>query len=171
MQKALFLDRDGVINREIGNYVFTQEQFIWQEGIFDVCRFAKSKGYLLIVITNQGGISKGIYTIQDTEKLHDYMTSVFESEGCPLTDIYYSPYHKDISTNILSKPSSLMLEKACSKYNIDAKLSFMIGDRPRDIVCGKRIGCRTIGISEEAKAAEPDYWSRDILGVQTDWFV
>jgi len=97
------------------------------------------------------------------------MVSVFEAEGCPLTDIYYSPYHKDISKNILSKPSSLMLEKACSKYHIDAHLSIMIGDRPRDIVCGKRIGCTTIGISAEAREADPDYWSADVASIQPEW--
>lgn len=170
MHKALFLDRDGVVNREMGDYVFTRDRFHFEPGILDIARRAHLSGYLLIVITNQGGIQKGLYSVEQADALHAYLASCFEEWGCPLTDIYFSPYHPTISQNILSKPSSLMIEKACAKYQIDAGQSWMIGDRARDIVSGKRAGCHTVGIGAETQEAFPDFFAPSVLDLsRSEW--
>jgi D-glycero-D-manno-heptose 1,7-bisphosphate phosphatase len=162
MNKAIFLDRDGVINKEMGRYVFTKEDFRFEEGIFDLGRQAIASGFLLIVVTNQGGIQKGIYTIEQADALHQFMIQKFQDEGCPLTEVYLSPYHQDISKNILSKPSSLMIEKACNKYKIIASQSWMIGDRERDIVSGRLARCKTAGIGTDTINARPDVWADSV---------
>lgn len=169
-QKALFLDRDGVINTEMGRYVFSREEFHFEPGIFELCRAAVQAGYKLIVITNQGGIQKGIYTVQDTDALHAWMASVFLTEGCALTDIYFSHCHKEFSKNILSKPSSLMIEKACARHNIDPAQSWMIGDQPRDLMCGATAGCRTIGIGTHTRDEKADAWFENTASVDLHLF-
>lgn len=169
--KALFLDRDGVINQEMGDYVFKTEEFHFEEGIVEIGRKALSRGYLIIVVTNQGGIQKGLYSIEEVDRLHAWMKDHFIRHQCPITDIYFSPYHKDFGKNILSKPSSLMLEKACAKYGIDARQSWMIGDRARDVEAGKGVGCRTVGIGEDSAHAGADYWMPTIKSLsQSEWF-
>lgn len=170
MHKALFLDRDGVVNREMGDYVFTRERFHFEPGISEIAQKAHLSGYLLIVITNQGGIQKGLYSIEQADALHAYMASCFEDWGCPLTATYFSPYHQAISKNILSKPSSLMIEKACARYQIEAGQSWMIGDRARDIISGKKAGCRTVGIGAETQNAHPDFLAQSVLDLsRSDW--
>jgi len=170
VSKALFLDRDGVINQEMGDYVFKKEDFHFEDGIVDLCRKALNKGFLLIVVTNQGGIQKGLYSIEEVDRLHAWMKDYFDQHQCPITDIYFSPYHKDLGKNILSKPSSLMLEKACAKYGIDARQSWMIGDRVRDIEAGKRVGCRTVGIGEDSANSGADYWVPTVKSLsQSEW--
>lgn len=162
MNKAIFLDRDGVINKEMGHYVFTREEFEFEPGIFKLCLRARQSGYLLVVITNQGGIQKGIYSIEQTDTLHIWMAERFKMEGCPLDAIYLSPFHKDISKNLLSKPSSLMIEKACAKYQILPGQSWMIGDRERDIMSGKRAGCSTVGIGSDTQNSGSDIWAASV---------
>lgn len=169
-RKALFLDRDGVINKERGDYVFRREEFEFEPGIFELGRIAVQSGFLLIGITNQGGIQKGLYSIEETDTLHQWMCQRFEEEFCPLTDIYLSPYHKNFSKNILSKPSSLMIEKACAKYGINPRLSWMIGDRARDVEAGKRVGCSTVGIGPDARNSGADFWAGSVAElIQSQW--
>jgi len=170
LYKAIFLDRDGVINQEMGTYVYTWENFKFESGIFDFCRKATSLGYKLIVITNQGGIAKGIYTREQTEHLHTKMQSMFSAEGCSLTGIYYSPFHKDISKNIMSKPSDWMITRACSIHKIDPQQSWMIGDKPRDIAAGLRAGCRTVGIGAEVSPILADRWFDSMASAAQHFF-
>lgn len=168
--KALFLDRDGVINKEMGDYVFQKAAFEFEPGIFELGRKAIQAGFKLIVVTNQGGIQKGIYTVEETDDLHSWMSERFLEEGCPLTDVYLSPYHKNFSKNILSKPSGLMIEKACAKHNLNAHESWMIGDRARDVEAGKRVGCRTVGIGPDAVHSGADFWAGSVGELlQSDW--
>ncbi len=147
--RALFLDRDGVINQEIGRYVYRPEDFEFIPEIFDLARSFYQQGYLLIVITNQGGIAKGLYTVAETDELHQMMKDHFFEEGCPLTEVYFSPCHKEVSKNIMSKPDSLMFEKAIAKFNIDPLESIMIGDKERDIRAAQKVGCKTVLIGDE----------------------
>jgi D-glycero-D-manno-heptose 1,7-bisphosphate phosphatase len=102
------------------------------------------KGYLLIVITNQGGIAKGLYTHQDVETVHNYLMETLAKEGIHITDIYYCPHHPDQGKCLCRKPGSLMLEKAIARYNIDAGKSYFIGDNDRDITAGNAVGVNTI---------------------------
>jgi D-glycero-D-manno-heptose 1,7-bisphosphate phosphatase len=144
--KVVFLDRDGVINRERGDYTWLPEDFEFVEGLFEALRIWKDRGYQFIVITNQGGIAKGIYTHKHVEDLNQLMKVRFENENVELTDIFYSPYHDTVSKSLSRKPDSLMLEKAIALYNVDAHQSFMIGDSPRDMEAAEKVGVKGLKV-------------------------
>lgn len=145
-KKALFLDRDGVINRERGEYTYKIVDFEILPSVLESLQLAQSKGYLLIIITNQGGIAKGIYTHQDVAKVHRYLEEELVKNGINLTDIFYSPHHQDYSKSLDRKPDTLMFEKAMALYNINPKHSFMIGDSQRDIIASEKVGVKGIKI-------------------------
>ncbi len=140
--KALFLDRDGVINRERGEYTFQVEDFDILPSVVPTLKWVQELGYLLILITNQGGIAKGIYGHQDVENCHLYLKKELKKNGIILTDVFYSPHHQDYSKSLDRKPGSLMLEKALAIYKIDASQSFMVGDSSRDIQASEAVGVK-----------------------------
>lgn len=140
MQKAIFLDRDGVLNHEVGDYIKRFEDFKLLDHIYEGLKLFSDNGYLLIVITNQGGIAKGEYTHETLSTIHDFMMSELRKHGIEITEIYYCPHHPIVSHCLCRKPGSLMVEKAVSKYHIDPKQSFFIGDKQRDIDCGEAVG-------------------------------
>ncbi len=140
--KAIFLDRDGVINVD-KNYVHKIEDCEFIEGIFDFCRKAKTQGYLLIVITNQAGIGKGYFSIEQYNIFMDYIKEQFIKENCPLDDIFFCPYHIDgiggyKLDSIDRKPNPGMIWKACAKHKINVQQSILIGDKETDIEAGKQ---------------------------------
>lgn len=148
MKKAVFLDRDGVINIDRGDYTFRLEDFEFVSGIFDDCLQLVEKGYALIVITNQAGIAKGLYTHEQVDELHQFMSRQFAAKGVPLTEIYYCPHHESSSLCLCRKPGSLLLEKALARFELDAASSYFIGDRDRDVVAGNGAGVTAILVKE-----------------------
>jgi D-glycero-D-manno-heptose 1,7-bisphosphate phosphatase len=145
MNKAIFLDRDGVINRKGSSYyIFREEEFILNNGVIESLRYFISKGYLLIVITNQGGIARGICTVSQVEKLHSYMNKLFEISEIVLTDILYCPHHPTVSSCLCRKPGTLLIEQAIAKYDIDPLSSFMIGDSETDILAAGKMQIKGI---------------------------
>ena len=147
MNKAIFIDRDGVINSDIGHYyIYKPEDFILNEGIIEALQQFKEAGYLLIVISNQGGVDKGIYTCDDVEAVHQKMRSLLEKKGIELSEIYYFPHHSEVQKCMCRKPSNLNIEKAIIRFNIDRTQSWMIGDSVRDILAGKASGLHTLKI-------------------------
>ncbi|GAB3933440.1 D-glycero-alpha-D-manno-heptose-1,7-bisphosphate 7-phosphatase [Larkinella terrae] len=147
MSKCIFLDRDGVLNEDRTDYVYRIEDFIIPNGVVEGLQLLKDAGYLLIVVTNQAGIARGLYSRTDVMRCHQYLQ---EQCGNLIDDIYYCPHHPDFDTqSLLRKPNSLMLEKAIAKYNIDVTQSWIIGDALRDIQAGRRVGVRTVHITHE----------------------
>ncbi len=147
-KRAIFLDRDGVINRKGSSYyIFREEEFIFNKGVTEALSYFASKGYLLIVITNQGGIAKGVYNTAQVEKLHAYMMEKLSEANIKLTDIFYCPHHPDVSDCRCRKPGSLLFEKAIKKYRVDARNSYMIGDSDVDIVAAKKVGITGIKLT------------------------
>ncbi|WP_234736321.1 D-glycero-alpha-D-manno-heptose-1,7-bisphosphate 7-phosphatase [Tellurirhabdus bombi] len=145
MNKCVFLDRDGVLNEDRVDYVYRIEDFIIPEGVVDGLRLLKEAGYMLIVITNQAGIARGLYSREDVMKCHQYLQDTCQNL---IDDIYFCPHHPDYdSRSLLRKPDSLMLEKAIAKYTIDVNQSWMIGDALRDMEAGKKVGVRTVHIT------------------------
>ena len=144
MNKAVFLDRDGIINKEIGEYVYRTEDFILNEGVVEALLFWQNSGYKLVVITNQGGIAKGLYSHEDVNALHQDLEGRLNAAGISLDAIYYSPHHPDFGNSLSRKPGSLMIERALARYAIDPALSVMIGDRIRDIEAAAGAGVRGI---------------------------
>lgn len=163
MKKAVFLDRDGVINREIGDYVYRIEDFQFNPGLFAALRLLQEYDYLFIVVTNQGGIAKGKYNFEDVDKVHEHMLNRLKEEGITITEVYYCPHHDTIAPCLCRKPNSMMIEKAIAKYNIDASQSFLIGDNERDIEAGKKAGVQ--GILIEANTNIIPRVKMDILNV------
>lgn len=148
MRKVIFLDRDGVINVERGEYTYTIEDFKIVDGLFDALIQLKKSGFEFVVITNQGGISKGIYNHLDVFNVHKYMKERFVDAGIEILDIYYCPHHAINEKCICRKPDSLMLEKAIAKYNVDVKNSFFIGDSRRDELAGQKVKLNTIKLTK-----------------------
>jgi len=153
--KCVFLDRDGVLNEDCPDYLYNLDELIIPDGVPEALRALKKAGFLLVVITNQAGIAKGLYTAENVFAIHEAMQQV---SGNALDDLYFSPYHPSVSGVSLSrKPGSLMLEKAIAKYNIDIEQSWMIGDRDRDMEAGKTAGVRTIQIVPENEPSTGDF--------------
>src|SRR5689334_11868239 len=146
MNACVFLDRDGVINKDNPNYTFLVEEFKILPGVIDALRQLKENGYRLVVITNQSGIAQKFYTQQQMEECHRY----FQHQSGNLVDhFYFSPDHPSVSASLSRKPGTLMFEKAIAKFNIDIKKSWMVGDRGRDIIPARMIGIRTIQIGDD----------------------
>jgi D-glycero-D-manno-heptose 1,7-bisphosphate phosphatase len=145
-QKCIFLDRDGVLNEDLGTYLFRTEDIVIPEGVPQALQLFQSAGYLLIVITNQGGIAKKLYTKEEVVKVHKHLQQLM---NIAFTDLYYSPYHQEITQSLSRKPDSLMLEKAVAKYTIDIENSWMIGDQVRDVIAGNKAGLRTVLLGQE----------------------
>ncbi len=160
-QKCIFLDRDGVLNVDRVNYVYKLEDFIIPSGVVDGLKKLKAVNYLLIVITNQSGIAKGIYERKDVYMIHE---AIQKACNGILDDLYFCPYHESFDSKSLTrKPGSLLIEKAAAKYNVDLSKSFMVGDHERDILAGKRAGVRTIRLGAMNIETIADFLAADLL--------
>lgn len=143
LPKALFLDRDGVVNVE-KNYLYKIDDFELMGGILDVCRYYEAQGYLIIIVTNQSGISRGYYTEKDFKDLSEWMVEYFKSLGITLTHIYHCPHHETIDGQCdCRKPQPGMFLEAQKDFDIDMANSVMIGDNERDIEAAMRAGVMT----------------------------
>jgi D-glycero-D-manno-heptose 1,7-bisphosphate phosphatase len=158
-QKAIFLDRDGTINRYIG-FLREIEQFELLPGVAEAVKQINASGYLAIVVTNQPVIARGEVTVPQLQEIHNKMETLLGAEGAYLDAIYYCPHHphKGYEGEVpelkidcsCRKPKPGMLLKAAEDYNIDLNSSWMIGDGENDIKAGKAAGCKTalIGTDE-----------------------
>jgi len=140
MQKALFLDRDGVINVE-KDYLYKIEDFEFVDGIIPLCKYYQNNGYKIFVVTNQSGIARGYYSEDDFSKLSEWMIKEFLNYGVEITKIYHCPHHPDINGECeCRKPKPKMLLDAKNEFDLDMKNSIMIGDKERDIEAGLNAG-------------------------------
>jgi D-glycero-D-manno-heptose 1,7-bisphosphate phosphatase len=146
MKKVIFLDRDGVINQEIGDYVYSLENFKLNEGLDKALKVWRDLGFSFAIITNQGGISKLRYSKQDVYLINQYLTQWFKDQNLNLLEISFCPHHNTVEACICRKPDSLMLEKLVAKYEISIENSFLIGDSLRDIQAANKIGLKGIQI-------------------------
>lgn len=155
INKAVFLDRDGVLNQEIGDYVRKTEDFKVLAHNFEPLKELQRRGYLLIVITNQGGLAKGWYSEETLSQMHSRLRTTYEDHGIHLTEIYYCNHHPEYNGKCLCrKPGSIMLEKAVARFEIDASQSYFIGDRERDIQAGEAAGVKGILIDSDQPISE-----------------
>ena len=138
MKPALFLDRDGVINENYG-YVHQKCDFDFIPGIFELVTCAKSAGYLTIVVTNQAGIGRGLYSLEQFKELSIWMCEGFKTNGASLDAIYYSPFHptEGLGRFLLKedtrKPGAGMFFEAFRDFNILLSRSIMVGDKITDV--------------------------------------
>lgn len=150
-QKAVFLDRDGTLNSDEGHYyVYRPKDFVLNEGVVEGLRILQENGCLLIVVTNQSGVAKGLYTEQDVAMVHQKMKKLLSKEGIELTAIYYCPHHESIEECECRKPSPYMLEQAIEKYNLNSEKCYLIGDSDRDIEAARRAGVKAFKIPKNS---------------------
>ncbi|HTS21101.1 MAG TPA: HAD family hydrolase [Casimicrobiaceae bacterium] len=156
-QAALFLDRDGVINVDKG-HVGRIEDFEFLPGIFELCRLAQALRFLLVVVTNQAGIGRGLYSEEDFGRLTAWMLSEFRARGVSIARVYHCPYHPTAAIGDYRrespdrKPNPGMLLRARSDFDLDLSRSVMIGDRDSDIAAGSSAG---VGFNVKLVPAEP----------------
>ena len=153
LRRCVFLDRDGVINKEFGYQITRIEEFELMDGLKDDLERFKAAGFLLIIVTNQSGIAKGHYT---EEFVYQCYNVIQKEVGGIMNDMYFAPGHDSVSKSLSRKPDSLMFEKAMAKWHIDPGQSFMIGDKDRDLVPAKKLGMNTILLSDDKSSNYAD---------------
>ena len=176
--KALFLDRDGVINEEVG-YLHAPEQVRWVEGIFELCRVAVRLGYRLVVVTNQSGIARGMYTEEQYEALMVWMLEEFVKQGVALDAVYYCPFHpvhgvgKYKREHEDRKPGTGMLRRAVKDLRVELGASVMVGDRCSDVAAAGAAGLRQMFLMEgtEMGRCEGEYRVVKTLHEVQEWLV
>ncbi len=144
------MDRDGVLNEDRPDYSYRLDHFKILPGVPEALLQLKSAGFLLVVITNQSGIAQGIYTQVEMETCHQYLQGKC---GGVIDYFYFSPYHPTVTASLARKPGTLMFEKAIARFGISPEISWMVGDRARDLIPAKQLGIRTIQVGNEAEPA------------------
>lgn len=162
-QKAIFIDRDGTINKYVG-FLRNIDDFELIEGVAEAIRIINQSGYLTIVITNQPVIARGEVSIPQLNEIHNKMETLLGNEGAYLDDIFYCPHHPDTGYEgeipeykkvcDCRKPKPGLIIKAAKKYNIDLEQSWMIGDEETDVTAGILAGCRVMRIDEKSNHAK-----------------
>lgn len=181
-QACVFLDRDGTVNR-YGGLLYAEEQFELEAGVAGAVRRLNEAGYLVILVTNQPVVARGLCRIEDVKRIHRKMQVLLGEEGAYLDDILFCPHHPDkgfAGENILykvpcncRKPATGMIAHAVEKYNIDLSQSFIIGDSTIDIQTGKNAGTQTILLltgqagKDEKYDAKPDFTARNLMEAVT----
>jgi D-glycero-D-manno-heptose 1,7-bisphosphate phosphatase len=169
MKKALFLDRDGVINIE-KEYLYKIEDFEFIDGIFDLCRYYQNLGYLIFVVTNQSGIARGYYTQDDFERLTLWMVDRFNKECVNIQKVYHCPHHPAISGECeCRKPNPGMLFYAKKEFDINLNDSIIIGDKERDIEAGLNAGLSTCYLFDESYSTKESKATKIVTKLDEIW--
>lgn len=144
LQKFVFLDRDGVLNKERGSYTYSLDHFSMVEGVGEALAILRDRGYQFAVITNQAGLAKGLYQVADMTSIHNAIDNYLKNFGIAIRAYYYCPHHPDYSKCFCRKPGSSMLERAAARFNADIPNSWFIGDKERDMEAGRKAGLKTL---------------------------
>mgnify|MGYP000563138652 CR=1 FL=1 len=142
-RKMIFLDRDGILNTERGTYTFDLAHFSMVEGIGSALKSLKDKGYGFAVVTNQGGITKGIYAREEMHQINQAIARHLSDFSIDIEEFYYCPHHTDFGRCLCRKPDSLLLEKAIARSHAAVDRSWFIGDKERDMEAGRKAGLQT----------------------------
>ncbi|MBO6178864.1 MAG: HAD family hydrolase [Selenomonadaceae bacterium] len=147
--KAVFFDRDGTLNVD-KNYLYKIEDFEWITGAPEAIKYVRSRGYKAIVITNQSGVARGMYTIDDVNRLHAYMNESLKAYSTKIDGFYFCPHHKNGSVPEFTmecdcrKPKSGLLIQAARDFKLSLSESVMFGDKERDVECAQNAGARGV---------------------------
>lgn len=180
MERVVFLDRDGTLNREV-HYLHKISDLLILPGVPEALKLLKDAGYKLVVVTNQAGVARGYYREEDVEALHAYMNRILAPMGGAIDAFYFCPHHPEHGKGIYKrkcrcrKPDTGMFEKAQEHFSVDKEHSFMIGDKLLDVEAGKNYGVvsilvgtgygRDIHLKDKAEGNLPlyDYYAEDLL--------
>ena len=171
-QKAIFLDRDGTINKYVG-FLTNIQQMKLLDGVAKAISLINKSGYLAIVITNQPVVARGEVSFDELNEIHNKMETLLGEEGAYIDDIFFCPHHPDRGFKgerpelkmqcECRKPNPGLLFKAEKKYNIDLSQSWMIGDGENDIEAGRRAGCRTVLLDTNGNNYRQEVTAKDLL--------
>ena len=181
-RKAAFLDRDGTLNDERGlHYVHRVRDFHWIDGAREAIHKLNEAGFLVIVVTNQAGIARGLYTADDVNRLHDAVQKDLEDLGAQVDAFYISPYHvKGIVPEFAvkhedRKPGTGLFERAIREHDIDPALSFMVGDKASDLIPAGKLGMKTVLVLTGQGENHKETPAADIvvtgIAAAADWIV
>ena len=141
-QKAAFLDRDGVINEDIG-YLHNIKDFKWIEGAIEALKILKENNFLIIIISNQSGVSRGYFSERDVHNLHKWINLQLSEHNVKIDDFFFATEHPNTETSkTRRKPSPRMIEEAIKKYNLNRADCFMVGDKDIDVLAAKNANIR-----------------------------
>ncbi|MDR1415953.1 MAG: HAD family hydrolase [Prevotellaceae bacterium] len=155
MQKAIFLDRDGVINSDEGHYyVHREEDFVLTPKLGECLKMLQEAGFLLVVVSNQGGIARGLYGVQEVERLNNLLRERMTKYGVALAEFYSCPHHPDFGKCLCRKPQPLLVQKALARFDIDASRSYFIGDRESDMETAHNVGVKGVLVKRNAGIVE-----------------
>ncbi|MDD5170899.1 MAG: D-glycero-beta-D-manno-heptose 1,7-bisphosphate 7-phosphatase [Syntrophales bacterium] len=173
-KRAVFLDRDGTINEEVG-YLDSLDKLAIIPESFEAMRLINRNGLLAIVVTNQSGIARGCFDESFVGEVHRHMKRLFQEQGAVIDGFYFCPHHPSggqesyRQTCTCRKPEPGMLIRAKEDFNIDLEHSYMVGDTLKDVEAGNRVGCKGIlvktgyGGDMNTEIIKPDYVAKDIL--------
>jgi D,D-heptose 1,7-bisphosphate phosphatase len=147
--RAVFLDRDGTIAPDV-NYCRRPEDFIMFKDVPFSIRKLNENGYKIVIITNQSGLARGYFTEETLARIHQRMKDELAAAGAKIDAIYYCPHHPDEHCDC-RKPGTALFRKAAKDMNIDLVSSFMVGDTEKDIIAGKKAGCKTVLVATGTK--------------------
>lgn len=146
VNKCILLDRDGVLNYDRKDYAYSPETFRIIPGIPETLRKLKGAGYRLVVVTNQSGIAKGVYTREQMNWCHEELQRTCNQA---IDAFYYAPWHPSVSESLTRKPGSLMMQRAMARFNVLPEHCWMVGDKERDLIPARELGIPCIRISDE----------------------
>ncbi len=175
--RAVFLDRDGVLNRDSADFIKTPDELHLLPGIPEAVARLNAAGFAAIVISNQSGLLRGLVTRENLEAIHARLRSILESAGASLTAIYYCP-HLPTDGCACRKPAPGLVLQAAREHDVDLANSYFVGDREGDVACGAATGCRTVLVLSGRTCAEeaaqftiaPDHICAD-LPAAVSWIV
>ncbi len=154
-KKAIFLDRDGVINKELGDYVCTFEDFEILPHNYGTLKELQDRGYLILVATNQGGLAKGWYTEETLKKMHDHVAQDYLKHGITISHFYYCPHHPNFTGDCdCRKPKPGMLLQGIKDFDLDPALCYFIGDKHTDVEAAEAAGMTGIKIDIDQPLGE-----------------
>jgi D-glycero-D-manno-heptose 1,7-bisphosphate phosphatase len=166
MNRAAFLDRDGVINRKAreGEYITRWEDLEILPGVAEAIAKLNQTGFRVIVVSNQRCVAKGLITIPELESLHEKLRGVLASVGATIDAVYYCP-HEKLPVCRCRKPATGMLVDAARDHKIGLNVSWMIGDSQADMDAGRTVGCKTALVAglDEAVTKEPEIFAASLL--------
>ncbi len=148
------MDRDGVINHDPGDYTTCIEEFTILPGLVETLQDFTKRGYAIVVITNQGGIAKGLYSLEDFYEIDRYMRDTFLKANIDYLETYFCPHHESVSRCLCRKPQAGMVEKAIARHHVDRSRSLMIGDKMRDLEAAATAGITTgvlVGVNQDLR--------------------